>query len=327
MADADTEEQDMEIYILKNSSGMAAHLSDYGATLVKLLVPSRDGELIDVVLGYDDKDAYEAGTMSMGGIIGRVANRIGGAAFELDGTVYDLTANDSKNTLHGGRDFYNKRSWEAEAVTESSVKFHLNSADMDQGFPGNLSINVTYSLTEDNELKISYEAVTDKDTVFSPTNHSYFNLNGGGDARNHIVWINADSITAVNEDLIPSGDLLEVKGSDYDFTVPKAVISARNGDYDHNYVISGQDFRKAASAYSDKSGIEMTVWTDMPCMQFYTSANLDGIGKNSEKYDPYSALCFETQFAPDAVNHKNFEQPVLKAGERFSSQTVYAFGF
>ena len=324
----------MNIFILKNKSGMKAYVSNYGATLVKLLVPSESGELADVVLGYDTKEEYEAGDMFIGGTIGRYANRIGGASFELDGEVYDLDANDGVNTLHSGCDFYNKRLWEVKNVSDSSIVFHLKSPDWDQGFPGNLSIDVTYALTDDNKLEILYAAKSDANTYLSLTNHSYFNLNGGGDARDHVVWINADYITEVDEGLIPTGKLIAVKDTDFDFTTARAVNAARDGDYDHNYVLSedvdviyDEDIKKAASAYSDVTGIKMNVYTDMPCMQFYTASHVDAVGKDSQKYGPYSAICFETQFAPDAMHHEEFEQPLLKAGETFTSKTVYAFEF
>lgn len=325
-------------YVLKNSKGMEAVVSDYGAALLKLLVPDREGKLCDVVLGYETLKDYENGGDSIGATVGRVANRIGTGEFELNGITYSLTKNDNgKNTLHGGCDFYNKRMWLVKKEDDQQVTFALNSPDGDQGFPGELKIEVTYTVTEDNELKIHYYAVTDKDTIVNLTNHSYFNLSGhaSGSAWDEEVWIAADMYTEADAESIPTGKLIAVEGTPMDFRTPKKVekeigedyIALKYGNgYDHNWVLNGTGFRKVASAHSEKTGIKMEVLTDLPGIQFYSGNFLvETKGKDGAIYDKGHGICFETQYFPDAIHKENFESPILKKGEKYETTTVYKF--
>ena len=300
---------------------------NYGAALVHAAVPDKKGSPVDVVLGYDDAAGYEKGGMSVGGIVGRAANRIGGASFDLNGRTYNLTPNAGTITLHGGRDFYVHRLWQTADVTDSSVTFRLESPDGDQGFPGNLVLDVTYTLTDSNEIRIDYRAVCDADTLLSPTNHSYFNLSGdgSGDVRRQLVTILADAYTVLGPGQVPTGQLQDVTGTDYDFRNERPIGAAMNGDYDFNYALNGSGFRKTAEMYSPETGIRMTVSTDMPGIQFYTAVGLDETGRKGAYYGPFSAACFEAQFFPDAIHHENFKKPVLRAGEEFRSTTVYSF--
>ena len=395
------------LYILRNRNRMEVHLTDYGAAIVSIIVPDRSGKRRDVVLGYDDVSGYENGGASIGATVGRVANRISNAAFDLNGRHYILTNNEGQNCLHGGRDFYVQRLWQAvipfgkistgdiaatyatesmndwsrerrgrdagitNAVTGSreaedegvvsegaesgmpaagfetrhasgdSVTFTLDSPDGDQGFPGNLHIELTYTLTDENELHLDYKAALTegKATPLNLTNHSYFNLNGhdSGTVLTHEVQIDADYFTEVDRRSIPTGTLLEVKWTPMDFRKPKALgqdISSDyeqlkfGGGYDHNFVLgNGQgEYREAASAYAGDSGIRMTVSTDLPGIQLYTSNGLDNeMGKDDAVYGRRSAVCFETQFWPDTINKENFPGGVLREGETFTSRTTYAF--
>ena len=362
------------LYILESPDGMRAAVSDYGAALVSLAVPDRKGNMRDVVLGHDDASGYETGDGFIGASVGRFANRIAGAGFELDGHTYSLTANDGTNCLHGGRDFFHNRLWAvrigftsvksdsimAAYATESiadkdpsrglrglhdnMISFCLDSPDGDQGFPGNVHIEVTYSLPGDGMLRIDYRAVSDADTPVSFTNHSYFNLNGhdSGIVTGHWAKINAEHYTPVDARLIPLEEPAPVEGTPFDFRTGKMIgrdINADNeqlafgGGYDHNFVISDKPdkriIKEAGVLYSDDSGICMTVLSDMPEMQFYTANNLnDEPGKDGAVYGRRGAVCFETQFRPDAINSSDpdvREGCILKAGEEFTSSTIYKF--
>lgn len=326
-----------KIYLLKNKKGMEIVVSDYGATLIQVKVPDREGNLLDVVLGYDKIEGYENGGVFFGATVGRIANRIGGACFELNGKEYQLTKNDNKNTLHGGRDFYSQRMWQAEKEDEAEITFVLNSPDGDQGFPGNLDIHVTYALTEENELKIHYYAVSDQDTIVNLTNHSYFNLSGhaSGTAMDQQVVILADAFTEADAESIPTGKIIPVEGTPMDFRQMKAIgrdIEEKyealilGGGYDHNWVLNGEGFRHVASMYSEKTGITMKVYTDLPGMQFYTGNFVEEEqGKEGAVYQKRNGVCFETQYFPDAIHKEHFGGPVLKAGETYDTMTVYKF--
>lgn len=326
-----------QLYLLKNEKGMEVYISDYGATVVNVVVPDRDGHPTDVVLGYDDVQGYEKGDRVFGAFVGRVANRIAGGSFTLNGQTYELTKNDGENTLHGGRDMMNKRMWKVVTSTSDSVTLTLESPDKDQGFPGNLVINVTYTVTPENELEILYQAQSDADTLLNLTNHSYFNLagQGSGDVLDQEVSICADYFTMTDAQSIPTGELVPVKGTPMDFNEAKAIgkeIEAKyqplidGKGYDHNWVIRGEGFRKAASMYAKSTGIQMEVYTDLPGMQLYTANYVDyEQGKGGAEYRIRSAACFETQFFPDAIHHPEFKQPVIKAKEPFASRTVYKF--
>ena len=325
-------------YVLKNSKGMEAVVSDFGASLLKLYVPDKDGKTQDVVLGYETLEDYENGGDSLGATVGRVANRIGMAEFELNGKKYELTKNDNgKKTHHGGIDFYNKRIWDVKEEDDTHVVFALVSPDGDQGFPGEVKIEVSYTITEENELKIHYHAIPDQDTLLNMTNHSYFNLSGhaSGTAWNAKVWIDADAFTETDAELIPTGTVVPVEGTPMDFRKEKVVEKEIGADYtplklaggyDHNWVLNGKGFRKAASAESEETGIKMEVYTDLPGIQFYSGNFLAGSkGKEGAVYEKGYGICFETQYFPDAIHKENFESPITKAGEVYDTTTVYKF--
>lgn len=325
------------LYTLENGNGMKAVVSDFGAVLVKLFVPDKNGTMQDVVWGYDKVSGYENNGVFLGATIGRNANRIGKAKFTLNGTEYTLDVNDGNNNLHGGFDGYNARMWQAE-TKDNSVTFKLKSKDMDQGFPGNATISVTYTLKDDNTLELTYDADADKDTVFNMTNHSYFNLEGAGSDSilEQKVWIDADAFTEADAESIPTGKILPVEGTPMDFRNYRVIGQDIDADYeplkfgagyDHNWVLKNEGkFAAVAKMKSDISGIEMTVSTDLPGMQLYVGNFLAGEeGKDGKKYARRSAACFETQYFPDAVNHDNFASPVFKAGEKYHTVTSYHF--
>lgn len=325
------------LYILRNSREMKAAVSDYGATLVQLNIKDKKGVIRDMVLGYDDVAGYEKGQESFGGTVGRVANRIGQGRFTINGRNWQLSTNNGPNTLHGGRDFYVHRLWTLEAESDDSVTFGLESPDGDQGFPGNVHISVTYTVTEKNELRIDYKAKADADTPLNLTNHSYFNLGGhdSGCVLSQIVTIHADQITENDQNSLPTGAFLKVEGTPMDFCRPKELgqdiqekykaLIFGNG-YDHNYVINGTGYREAAVMYCKETGIKMTVSTDLPGVQVYTANYLDKEpGKGGAVYHARDAVCFESQFFPDAINKENFPGGALKAGEIFISTTAYGF--
>lgn len=329
-----------QLYEIRNASGMCACITDYGANLVKLFVPDREGKLTDVVLGYEDASGYEEGTCFIGAVVGRVANRIGGASFELNGKTYTLTDNDQGNTLHSGRDFTNQRMWEVEKLAEDSITLKLHSPEGDQGYPGSVDLFVTYSVTEDNSLSIHYTGTPTEDTLLNLTNHSYFNL-AGHEAESVLsqkVMIQAESYARADASSIPTGELVPVEGTPMDFRKAHKIgdeIEADfeqlriTGGYDHNYVTDGYNkasIREIAEAWSEKTGIQMNVLTDCPCVQFYAANFVDQEhGKNGHVYNKREAFCLETQVEPNAVNVENFHSPILEAGERYYSETIYRF--
>lgn len=325
------------LYTIKNQKGMEIAVSDYGASLVKVLVLDKEGNLRDVVLGYDEVSGYETGGLHLGATVGRVANRIGGGQFELNRRKYSLTRNDGQNTLHGGTDFYNKRLWQVEEADGSHITLLLHSPDGDQGFPGAVTIRVTYTLTDENEIRIHYHAIPEEDTLLNLTNHSYFNLFGhaSGTAMDQEVTILADAYTRADAQSIPTGEIVPVEGTPMDFRRGKVIgeeIEADyealkfGGGYDHNWVINGAGFRCAASMYSEKSGIRMKVFTDLPGMQFYTGNFIKHAdGKDGAVYRKRDGVCFESQYFPDAVHKENFEGPVVRAGSVYDTTTVYQF--
>ena len=332
--------QQVDLYTLTNQHGMEAAITNYGGTVVTLKVPDRNGKPDDVVLGYDKLEDYAAGKAYFGAIIGRYANRIAHAQFSLNGTTYTLAKNDGDNHLHGG---FNKRVWTAKDVSSSAghaLELTYLSKDGEEGFPGNLSVKVVYTVTEQNELKIDYSATTDKDTVLNLTNHCYFNLagQGNGDILQHQLMIRADRFTPVDANLIPTGELRSVKGTPFDFTTATAIGARIDRDdqqlklgrgYDHDWVlnrdVSGA-LTLAAQAYEPRSGRLLEVSTTEPGLQFYTGNFLDGIrGKQGQVYNRRYAFCLETQHFPDSPNHPNFPSTVLKPGQHFQTTTVYRF--
>lgn len=327
------------LYTLKNKNGMKVKVTDYGATVVEILVPDQQGKTKDVVLGYDSVSGYENGDCFFGAVVGRNANRIGGAQVKINDIVYPLVANDNGNNLHSGPDTTNKRLWTVEDAEEQQIIFSLESPDKDQGYPGNVTMYVTYMLTDDNSLYIHYEATPDQDTILNLTNHSYFNLNGhnSGDICGHKVYINAKEMTVNNEQNIPTGQIVPVEGTPFDFTTMKPIGTDISNDindenhvaiYDHNWVF--EDFGKlqsVAKCVGNQSGITMEVLTDLPGMQMYTGNFQDKItGKAGSVYSKRCSVCFETQFFPDALNHRNFPTTICKAGEKYQTTTVYRFG-
>lgn len=329
--------EEARLFTIQNGKGMEIKVSDYGAALVQVRVPDKEGRLLDVVLGYDDVQGYEAGNAFFGATIGRVANRIGNGEFQLGGRTYELTRNDGQNTLHGGRDFYNKRIWKTGKTGEDHVEFLLDSPSGDQGFPGNVKISVTYTLTKDNEIKIQYRAVPDADTLINLTNHSYFNLSGhaSGTVLAQEVMLYADAYARADSQSIPTGEIVPVSGTPMDFRqlkpigaeIDEAYEALEFGKgYDHNWVLNKKGYRKAAFMRSKESGIAMEVYTDLPGLQFYTANFVDHEkGKEGAVYNMRQAACFETQYFPDAVHKDHFEGPEVKAGEIYETTTAYRF--
>lgn len=336
------DQKDVDLYFLKNSAGASAAITNYGARLVGLAVPDKSGKLVDVVLGYDSLSGYrKKGEPYFGAIIGRYGNRIGKATFTLDGTAYKLDVNDGPNTLHGGLKGFHAQVWDAKQLSDSSLQFSYTSPDMEGGYPGELKAVVTYTLTGDNELKIDYTATTNKATPVNLTNHAYFNLNGEGSAtiNDHLLMINADAITPVDSTLIPTGAILPVDNTPFDFRTPTAIGARvdsvneqlKNGKgYDHNFVLkdSSKTSHLAATAYGAATGIFMEVYTTEPGIQFYGGNFLTGAdkdGKHGHSYGYRSAFCLETQHFPDAPNKPNFASTILKPGDSYTTSTVYKF--
>jgi aldose 1-epimerase len=327
----------VDLYTLTNTSGITAKITNFGGILVSLEVPDRDGNIADITLGFDKLDGYLGEHPYFGGIIGRYANRIGKAAFKLDGVEYKLAANDSENHLHGGIKGFDKRVWRLEDIGVTSdgamVKLSYISEDGEEGYPGNLACSVVYTLTEDDKLQISYEAETDKKTVVNLTNHSYYNLagQGSGDILGHELMINADKYTVVDEGLIPTGENRNVKGTPMDFTTPMTIgsrIGQVEGGYDHNYVLNGGgSLALAAKVYEPKSGRIMEIHTDQPGVQFYTGNFLDGsiTGKAGKVYKKHYGFCLETQHFPDSPNKPDFPPVVLQPGQKYATVTVHKF--
>ena len=323
------------VFAIENDFGMRAELLSYGAIISKLLVKDKTGKFIDVVAGYEDEDEFKKDTCYFNAFIGRVCNRIGGAMFELDGAIYSLFKNDGNNHLHGGKQGFDKREYHAEIVGASSVRFSRIAKDGEEGYPGNLAVSVTYTLTNENALEIVYEAASDKTTVCSLTNHAYFNLDGDFESvLDHELYIGASRLTNIDDELIPHGDMIDVKGTPHDFTLPKKIGSDIKADdrllkiargYDFNFVLDSDDLHEVkAWARSKKSGVRLDVYTDRPCIQLYTGNFLDGV-KGKKTYGYQSAFCLETQGYPNAVNVPSFDSIVLKAGDSYHAKTKYVF--
>ena len=330
--------QEVDLYTLTNPDGLRARITNYGAILVSLEVPDRDGKLADITLGYDTLDGYLTRHPYFGSTVGRYANRIGGASFKLNDVEYKLAANNGPNHLHGGIKGFDKVVWKAEDVTaendKATVKLSYLSKDGEEGYPGNLSCTVTYTLTKDDELKISYEAETDKTTILNLTNHSYWNLagQGTGDILGHELMLNADKYTPVDEGLIPTGEIKSVKDSPMDFTKPMTIgsrIGQVGSGYDHNYVLNsgGGTLALCARVYEPTSGRVMEIHTIEPGVQFYTGNFLDGsiTGKSGKVYNKHYGFCLETQHFPDSPNKPDFPSVVLKPGQKYTTVTVHKF--
>lgn len=328
----------VELYTLVNANGLKAKIINYGAILVSLEVPDRNGKLADVVLGYNSLDDYLKRGGLFGAVVGRYANRIGGAKFTLNGVEYQLALNNRPNHIHGGKKGFDKVIWRLEDLrgdgSEAAVKLSYVSQDGEEGYPGNLACSVTYTLTKDNELKINYEAETDKATVVNLTNHSYFNLagHGAGDVLDHVLTLNADKYTVFNDALIPTGEIRSVKGTPLDFTTPTRIgarIAEMGAGYDQNYVLNGGGGSPAlcARVQEPTSGRVMEVYTTEPGVQLYTGnwLNSSVTGKGGKVYGKHGGFCLETQHYPDSPNKPNFPSVVLNPGQKFASVTVFKF--
>jgi aldose 1-epimerase len=324
---------------LKNARGVSAKIITYGAILTELHVPDRSGKLTNVVHGFDNLQSYLQKHPHFGATTGRVANRIAKARFSLDGREYLLAANNGPNHLHGGLKGFDKVLWEARPakIDEHAVSIVLSyySRDGEEGYPGNLDVRVTYTLTANNELRIDYSATTDRATPVNLTNHSYFNLAGAGDVLGHEVMIAANRYTPVNDELVPTGELAPVKGTPLDFTQSTPIgarieqLKPKPGGYDHNFVLNneGKSLALAARAFEPATGRVLEVSTTEPGIQLYTGNFLDGTvkGLNGQPSERHTGFCLETQHFPDAVNHPNFPSTILRPGETYNSTTIFAF--
>lgn len=330
------ENQTVSLFRLENASGAYVEIMDYGCRIMSICVPDKKGNLTDVALGLEDLDTYLKDDASLGAIVGRFANRIANGRFSLNGKDYQLAINNGPNHLHGGPTGYGQRVWDGR-FSDNKLIFTRTSPAGEEGYPGTLNLTITYGWSEDNELSISYEATTDADTILNLTNHAYFNLNGHGSGTvlNHELRIDADSITELNKDQVPTGNYIPVDGTPFDFRELKEIgkdIEAENeqlkigGTYDHNFVLNGTGLREAAVLQSKESGIRMTCFTDQPGLQLYSACyTLHQKGNGGIDYAPFSSVCLETQHFPNGINIDHFPSVVLKAGETFKSQTMYHF--
>lgn len=331
-----------DLYVLKNSNGMQAAITNYGGRLVSLLVPGKDGKLTDVVIGFDSVQQYQKSTEPyFGATIGRYGNRIAKGKFTLDGKQYTLATNNGPNTLHGGTKGFQDVVWDAKQMGDSVLELTYLSKDMEEGFPGNLQVKVIYTLTNDNELKLDYEATTDKKTVVNLTNHAFFNLNGQGSGtiNNHLLMLNADGYTPVDSTLIPTGKIEPVANTPFDFRSPTMIGKSvdannkqiKNGNgYDHNFVLNankGSGLNTAAIITGDKTGIEMEVLTQEPGLQFYGGNFMQSKNKMKDggMDDFRTAFCLETQHFPDSPNQTAFPSTVLEPGKIYKTSSVYRF--
>jgi len=333
---ANYEGKEIKFFELENSHGLKAVLMNYGATLISLFVPDRQGQLADITLGFDTFEEYLGKNPYFGATVGRYANRIGGGRFVLEGQEYQLAKNEGENHLHGGIKGFDKVVWEAQLVGNShsaGIKFHYLSPDGEEGYPGNLDCQVNYLLTDDNELHISYLATTDKTTHVNLTHHSYFNLagQGEGDILSHELQIWASRYLPVRPGLIPTGELVEVNGTPFDFRQPTKIgarIDLVPGGYDHNYVLDNNGILNlAARVFEAASGRLMELYTTEPGLQFYSGNFLDGSikGKAGKVYGKYAAFCLEPQHFPDTPNNPHFPSSVLRPGETYQSLTIFKF--
>jgi len=321
--------QDVYLFTLKNSNGYEVSITNYGGAVVSLKVPDRNGVFADVVLGYDTLEDYVRNPRYFGGLIGRHANRIGFGKFSLNGVNYQLTQNNGVNHLHGGEKGFDKRTWRViDPASEGSQTLGLEfvSGDGEEGYPGNVRATVSYSLSENDELKIDYRATTDRDTIVNLTNHSYFNLAGKGTILDHELTLHAESFTPVSEELIPTGEITPVANTVMDFRQSRRIA---RGGYDHNFVLRDFDgsLRPAARLFEPASGRALEIFTTEPGIQFYSGNFLDGslTGKGGMVYHKYAGLCLEPQHFPDAPNHVNFPSTVLRSGEVYRHTSVYRF--
>jgi aldose 1-epimerase len=319
------EGSEVKLITLRNAKGASAQIITYGAIIKEFQAPDRNGNFTNILLTTDSLEKFEHGFGGPAAVIGRVANRIAGAQFELDGTTYKLNANEKKNTIHGGRKGFAQAVWKVEDApiknNEASVKLTYLSKDGEEGFPGNLKTSVIYSLTDKNEFRIEYEAETDKPTIVNLTNHAYWNLAGGGSCLDNILWIPAESYTPTDNDMIPTGEILPLKGTLMDFNQPTRIgdrieqLKPKLNGYDHNYVLGeGRTLKMAARLVEPRIGRIMEVRTTQPAVQLYTANHLG-----------HTAVCLETQHYPDAIHHKNFPSIVVRPGKPLKETTLFTF--
>lgn len=316
---------EVKLIVLRNAKGMSAQIISFGAIIKEVQAPDRNGNFTNIVLTTDSLQKFQRGFNGAAAVMGRVANRVEGAQFELDGTIYKLTANNGRNTIHGGRKGFAQSVWAVKETlmktNGSSVKLRYLSKDGEEGFPGNLQTSVTYTLTDDNELRIDYEAETDKPTIANLTNHAYWNLAGGGSCLDNILWIPAESYTPTDADLIPTGEIRPLKGTLMDFNEPTRIgdrvqqLKPKMNGYDHNYVLGeGQALKLAARLSEPQSGRILEVRTTQPAVQLYTGNHLG-----------HAAVCLETQHYPDAIHHTNFPSIVVRPGQPMKETTLFTF--
>jgi len=330
----------LKSYVLTNAQGMKMEVTNFGGRIVSLLVPDRNGKLDDVVLGYDSLKQYLTGNLYFGAMIGRYGNRIAKGKFSLKGKYYQLALNNGANALHGGPGGFHNVYWKITPFNTTSLRMTYHSKNGEEGYPGNLDVVVTYTLTDKNEVVIDYEASTDQETIVNLTHHSFFNLAGAGrgDVLNHELTIYADEFNPVDSGLIPTGELKKVKGTPFDFSIPHKIGERISQDdeqlkfgkgYDHNWVLKkkGKELSLAAKVAEPESGRTMEVWTTEPGLQFYSGNFLTGkdVGKGNKAYPFRSAFCLEAQHFPDSPNHLNFPSTVLEPGETYKQRTIYHF--
>lgn len=329
-----------DLFVLKNKNGLEMTVTNYGARVVEFFAPDRSGNFEDIVLGHDNIDKYVnfTGERFLGATIGRFGNRIADGRFTLDGIDYQLTINDGPNSLHGGEKGFDRVVWDTKQINPQKLEFTYRSADGEQGYPGNLDVKMTYELTDDNEFVVTHRAVTDKKTVINLTHHSFFNLHGAGNGtiNDHVLMLNADKFTPVDDVLIPTGEQLPVEGTPMDFRNPTPIGNRVNADYqqlkygrgyDHNWILSRKtpkELELAATVYEPESGRFMEVYTTEPGIQFYGGNFFDGeVGKNNKSYEHRASLALETQHFPDSPNHPDFPSTVLSPGEEYEHICIY----
>lgn len=329
-----------DLYVLRNYNGVEVTLTNYGGRIVSVMVPDKDGNMKDVVLGFDNIDDYVNVNNNFGATIGRYGNRIANGKITVEGVEYQLPLNNFGHTLHGGSDGFDRKVFKAEQINDQTVVFSYLSKDGEANFPGNLNVKVTMTLTDDNAIDLQYEATTDKETVVNLTNHSYFNLSGDANTTilNDLLTINADAFTPVDRSFMTTGEIAPVEGTPMDFRAATTVGERidtdydqlkNGGGYDHNWVLNtnGDLTQLAASVYSPTTGIVLEVYTDEPGVQVYTGNFLDGTvtGKNGAVYAKRNAICLETQKYPDSPNKTDWPSPYLKPGEKYTSRCIYKF--
>jgi len=336
------DDKEVDLLTIRNSNGMVVQITNYGARLVSILVPDRKGAMADVCLGYDSFNGYLNGSGSMGATIGRYAGRIGNARFSLNDTVYNLAANNGPNSIHGGEKGFRFVVWDIVEASENQVVLFYHSPDGEEGYPGNLDVRVTFTLTDENEIRIDYQATTDYPTVLNLTNHAYFNLAGEGEGLilEHELMINAEKFTPIDQYSIPTREVRSLENTALDFRTFHRIgdrIDAKEDQlllvsgYDHNFILDKAEDKLslAARLYDPTSGRLMEVFTTEPAIQLYTGNHLKGsgpdVGKGGKPYGPRSGICLETQHFPDAPNKPSFPSTELDAGETFKSTTIYKF--